>query len=398
MPREPLELARSIGDRFVRWQGASGRPDPETCPFVTRKPQFYPPNTHCTAPIARALYRLADRTGETGYKESADRYAIFSFAYPRDPVAPWSDPQKTLWLQRAAERPPNTSCATFQYGLALDPAWTEFRRHNPGEDCFDARADSLFDWIQRRRTDRGQAYDLGYAPTDPNIPDWAFTDDLRLIGSGLIGYYEETGRQSALEAALRLGDYYLRAHQPGTAEGAFLPDLGTWCIGPWPPVVSVEHLTEFRLDQNGWGWSARGAVEFLARVHAALPPNHPRAALMQDRCIRSVRWQFGCRFPEGAVGLCGQDDHWLGMTAGALLALADVRRAGWSTAELEQELGPAIAQARAWLLQAATEDFLDAGGYRKVTGRSSPTPPDNLACLLAWTVESLLRWDESEPM
>ncbi|MBM3460093.1 MAG: hypothetical protein FJX77_16355, partial [Armatimonadetes bacterium] len=307
MPRNPLALARQIGASLADWQAPSGRLDPERCPFVTRQPQFYPPNTHCTAPIARALYRLGRVLDDDRLRRSADRFALFSFTYPRKPTPAWREGQKTVWLRRAADRAVNTSCASFQYGLALDPAWTEFRRAHPGEDCFDARADSLFEWLQTRQTGAGQAYLLGYSPTDPAISDWAFTDDLRLIGSGLIGYHEETGSREALDSAVRLADYYLRAHQPGTAEGAFLPELGTWCIGPWPPVVTVEHLSAFRLDQNGWGWSSRGAIEFLIRVHRALPANHPRADLMRSRCVRSLEWQFSCQFENGAVGLCRRD-------------------------------------------------------------------------------------------
>ena len=41
----------------------------------------------------------------------------------------------------------------------------------------------------------------------------------------------------------------------------------------------------------------------------------------------------------------------------------------------------------------ATEEFIDQGGYRKITGRTTPHPPENLAWLLGWTVEALLRID-----
>ena len=46
---------------------------------------------------------------------------------------------------------------------------------------------------------------------------------------------------------------------------------------------------------------------------------------MRDRCTRSVEWQFSCQFPDGAVGMHTQDDHWLGMTAAALLAYDHIR-------------------------------------------------------------------------
>lgn len=341
--------------------------------------------------MAKALYLLFDRTGEARYKDAADRYAIFTFTFPRDPIAPFDDHQRAIWRSRTSDRPLINNAASFQYGNALDPAYRQFRRHNPDEDCFDARADSLFDWLQTRRTHRGHAYNLGYAPQDPSIPDWAFTDDLRMVGTGLVGYYELTRRPDVLDSALRLSDYYLRSYRPGTPDGAFVETLGTWCIGPWPTIVSVEHFEGIQMDQAGWGFSARGAVEFLTRLHALLPADHPRAALMRDRCVRSVRWQFSCQFENGAVGMHAQDDEWLGMTAAALLAYDDVRQAGWVDGELASALVPKIEQATAWLLDNATEEMIDAGGYRKVTGRSTPWPAENSVWLLAWTVEGLLR-------
>jgi hypothetical protein len=391
MPRDPLDIARSLARRFVEWQAPSGRPDPQRCPFVTRKGQFYPPNTHPPAAMARGLYLLYGVTQEPELKLAADRYAVFGFSYQRDPVPGYACRQRALWLRGHADRALYNSSASFQYGSGLDPAWRDFRTFNPDEDCFDARADSLFDWLQTRRTERGQAYELGYPPPDPAIPDWAFTDDLRHVGQGLVGYYELTRREEVLDAAVRLADYYLRPVQVGTAEGAFIEEIGTWCISPWPKPLTVEHLTNFRLDQAGWGWTARGAAEFLTRLHALLPDGHPRAASMRDRCVRSVRWQFGCQFPNGAVGMYSLDDEWLGMTSAALLAYADLHAAGWLSTEDQAELAPAARRAWAWLREAATEEFLDAGGYRKITGHTSPSPPENLVWLMAWTLEAVVR-------
>jgi len=406
MARDPLDVARSIGDRFVAWQGPSGRPDPQNCPFAS-KGKFYPTVGQSPPFIARALYRLFDRTGDVRYKDSADRYAIFSFSYARDPVPPWDDRQRDLWVQDALQHHPerlidpgkgiNFVARSWIYGAALDPAWREFRRHNPAEDCYDARADSLFDWMQRHRTDRGHAYNIGYPPLGADslgIADAAYTDDLRLAGTGLVGYYELTKRQDALDAALRLSDFYLRAHKPGTADGSFVESLGTWCIGPWPITISVEHFDSVRLDQVGWGFSARGAVEYLARLHACLPPDHPRAQLMRARCVRSVQWQFSCQFDDGAIGMHTQDDHWLGMNAAALLAYDDLRTIGWVDDTLAGSLEPNVSRARRWLLDNATEEMIEQGGYRRSTGRTNTFPPENLAWLLAWTVEALLRLED----
>ncbi len=394
MTRDPLATARSIGDRFVAWQGPSGRPDPKRCPFATHEAQFVAMNSHPTAAMARALYELFERTAEPGYKAAADGYAIFSFVFPRDPVEPFDDPRQAEWLRRSTERPLVNNSASYQYGNAL-AAYADFCRHNPAENGFSARADAVFEWLQRRRTDRGQAYELGYRATDPGIPDWAFTDDLCLVGTGLVDFCRLTRRPDVLSAALRLGDYFLRPHVPGVSDGAFSESLGTWCISPWPVTVRVEHFSDVQLDQAGWGFSARGGVEFLTRLHALLPADHPRTALMRDRCTRAVRWQFSCQFADGALGMHAQDDQWLGMTAAALLAYDDLRRIKWVDSRFAKWIEPRARRAQAWLIDNATDEFIDQGGYRKVSGRSRPWPGENSLWLLAWTVEALLRLDHA---
>ena len=111
---------------------------------------------------------------------------------------------------------------------------------------------------------------------------------------------------------------------------------------------------------------------------------------MRDRCTRSVEWQFSCQFPDGAVGMHTQDDHWLGMTAAAIMAYDHIRRVGWVDADFAARVSPKVVKAQDWLIANATEEFIDQGGFRKITGRTTPHPPENLAWLLGWTVEALL--------
>jgi hypothetical protein len=400
----PLDRARAIGDRFVAWQGPAGRPDPERCPWVSQAPFYLPVNGHAPPVMARALYLLFAHTADERYKHAADRYAIFTFGYPRNPVAPWDDRLRNTRVEhRLLDSPEERfnprganqhSSRSWLYGSALDPGLREFRRFNPDDDCFDAVGDALFDWLQWHRVDRGQAYNIGYPPgnaSDASITDAAYTDDLRQAGGGLVGYYELSRRPEVLDAAVRLADFFLRPHQEGSPDGAFLEALGTWCICPWPIVARIEHFSDVRLDQAGWGFSARGCVEFLTRLHALLPADHPRAVLMRERCTRSVRWQLGCQFPNDALGMHGQDDEWLGMAAAVVLAYDDIRRAEWVDADTRQEFEPRVRAAAEWLIANATDEFIDQGGYRRVTGRSTPWPPENTLWLLAWTVEALVR-------
>jgi hypothetical protein len=223
------------------------------------------------------------------------------------------------------------------------------------------------------------------------MADAAYTDDLRQASQGLVGYYELTRRPEVLDSAVRLADYFLRPHRPGSADGSFVEALGTWCICPWPVVARIEHFSDVRLDLAGWGFSARGIVEFLTRLHALLPADHPRAALMRNRCVRSVRWQLTCQFPNGAVGMHGQDDEWLGMAAALVLAFDDVQRAGWLDDDTRAELQPKLDAAAHWLVENVTDEFVDVGGYRKITGRSTPWPLENTLWLLGWSVEALVR-------
>jgi len=251
--------------------------------------------------------------------------------------------------------------------------------------------------LQYHRTSSGHAYNVGYPPSscsDASVTDAAFTDDLRLVGTGLVAYLEQTGRQDVLESAVRLADYYLRPHIPGTANGAFLESLGTWCIGPWPVEIAAEHLPRVRMDKAGWGFTAQGAVRFLTLLHSKLSDGHSRAELMSNRCVRSVQWQFSCQFDDGAVGLCGRDDKWLGMTAAAILAYLDVRDAGWLADPADQDLAGRATKAKEWLLDNTDEEMIDQGGYVKVSGQTTPHPPENLAWLLALTADCLLRLDE----
>jgi hypothetical protein len=86
-----------------------------------------------------------------------------------------------------------------------------------------------------------------------------------------------------------------------------------------------------------------------------------------------------------------QDDKWLGMTAAALLAYAGIKQVGWVDGDLDELLRPKAARAKQWLLENATEEFIEQGGYRRITGKTAPHPVRNLVWLLTVTVEALLR-------
>jgi len=118
-------------------------------------------------------------------------------------------------------------------------------------------------------------------------------------------------------------------------------------------------------------------------------------AQIGEKCRASMRWQFdACQFPDGACGMHARDDKWLGMTAGAILSFLRVREAGFLTPEEEAQYRPCALAARDWLITHTTPEAVDAGGYFRITGESEPRPPENLAWLLGWTLEALLRAGE----
>jgi hypothetical protein len=108
-----------------------------------------------------------------------------------------------------------------------------------------------------------------------------------------------------------------------------------------------------------------------------------------------MRWQFdACQFDDGACGMRGRDDRWLGMTAGAILSLLRVRDAGFLDSATEAEYLPRACAARDWLVAHVTPENVESGGYFAVTGQSEPRPPENQAWQLGWTLEALMRLGE----
>jgi hypothetical protein len=108
-----------------------------------------------------------------------------------------------------------------------------------------------------------------------------------------------------------------------------------------------------------------------------------------------MKWQFDdCQWEDGACGMMGRDDKWLGTTAGAVLSFLRVREAGF-LGEAEQETYRQRAiQARDWMLAHLTPESADQGGYWEVRGTSRPKPRENCAWLLSWVLEALARLEE----
>lgn len=373
----PLSHIRLLADRFVDWQTPFGRPDPKRCPFVTPVPAI---STHFHSPtfMAIGLYAAYTVTQEKAYKDAADRYIVHYLACMRNPPA-------------GGQRQDYPSYP-YQYGMAL-AGYREFRRHNPDQAAMDGKAAALYEWLLTWRWNEGSYFRNGYGSQKHGVIDCGNSDDNLHMGRGLVAYYELTSRPDVLKDADGLAWYYMREAELGKYTGCWSSRLGTWVIAP-TVVDTMEHFSGFRSIDIGWSFSSVGTIEYLTRLHAVTQDADLKAQI-PEKCTTSMKWQFdACQFPDGACGMKGRDDRYLGTTAGAILSFLRVRDAGFLSAEDIAIYRPKALAARDWLLEHVTAENVDSGGYFKGTGEAEPRPPENLAWLLAWTLEALVRIPE----
>jgi hypothetical protein len=394
------EQIRIIADRFVEWQTPYGRPDPDRCPFVTQGELFLSTHMHSPTFMAMGLYGAFEVTGEQAYKAAADRYIAFYFACLRNPrkepdayAQRWirhmeakygPDPVRAAWAANIISWP-------FIFGMAL-AGFREFRRHNPEEVAFDSAAAAAYEWLLYWRWDEGSYFRNGYGVPAKGIIDAGNSDDICHMGRGLIGYYEVSEREDVLGDAVRLAEYYLTDVKPGMYQGCWSPEMGTWVVAP-TTADGIEHFGGTPSFEMAWGFSSVGAIEYLTRLAAAVDDDSLRSRIA-ERCVSSMKWQFdACQFDDGACGMSGRDDKWIGMTAGAILSYLRVREAGFLTDGEVSAYRPKALAARRWLFGNITPESVESGGYFKITGKSEPRPPENMAWMLGWTLQALAMVD-----
>lgn len=373
----PITQIRLLADRFVDWQTPYGRPDPERCGFVTPSPAI---STHLHSPtyLAFGLYQAYQVTGETRYKAAADRYLTFYLVCLCPPPA---EGQRLDWPSYP-----------FQYGMGL-AGYGAFRRHNPKEELLVGAAHAVFQWLLHFRWPEGSYFRNSYGSERHGVVDCANSDDNLHMGRGLVAYYRVSGRPEVLAEAEGLAGYYLTNVEPGTYQGCWSPDLGTWVIGP-TAVDGIEHFTGFHSCDMGWGFSNTGVIDYLTELYRVTERADLKAAI-REKCAIAARWPFDrCQFEDGACGMHARDDRWLGMTGGAILSYLRARDAGFLSPEDAAFYGTKARLAADWLLDHVTPQSIDSGGYFKVTGQSEPRPPENLAWQLGWTLEALTRVEE----
>lgn len=370
--KQPAALVRLLADHFVSWQNSFGKPDPAKCPFVTPG-KLGPTQLHSPTFLASALYNAFAATNEQRYRDAADRYVTYYFSTIRNPAPDGSGPNRLSrpWI--------------FGMGLA---AYHDFNKAHPDETALDGKAAAMLDWLRVFRWREGSYFRNGYGSPDGKIPDAANSDDNCHMGRGLMGYFAITKDESVLNDAEGLARYYLAEVEPGTYRGCWSSKLGTWVVGP-TNIDKFEHFEGHRSHEIAWGFTSTGAIEYLTKLHP-LTRNADLKAGIQKTCTASMKWQFDqCQFEDGACGMHTRDDKWLGMTAGAILSYLRVRDAGFLNRDEESTYGQKARIARDWLIQNTTDASIRSGGYFRITGKSQPRPRENLAWLLAWTLDAL---------
>ncbi|MBV9265657.1 MAG: hypothetical protein JO061_05760, partial [Acidobacteriaceae bacterium] len=368
-----LTNAVQLGNQIVLYQSPYGSIDPVIGPY--RSPGRASTGIQGVGPPVRALYRLHQAIGEPVYKTAADRFATYLMNTIYDPPTPYSSIMTIDGHSR------HSLSAAWMYGKALSPCFEWFSLMNPNEGAYELKAYALHRWLQRHR--RADSYfGVGY-PTG-KYPDAQFSCDLGEVGTGLMGFYKITGYRPALEDAFGLAKFFLTDYQEGSGKGVWSPRLGVWLVGPWPG-SGAEHFTDQQFNTTAWGWSALVVGEFLLRLREHTNDSSLRADI-DAKCVSAMRWCFdACQFEDGAHGMFGRDDKWVGQGAAAILLYLQLKGQNAIPPDVEQRYRPKIEKSWRWLLANTARDTYPTDGYIRITGKTSKKPPENLLWMMAWT-------------
>lgn len=352
---------RWLADKFVENQLPSGKisSDWDTAP------KDYPHSF-----FSMEMYKAYAATGNQTYRVAADKY----FDYYLNNID-------------------DATCGPARQGIAL-ANWRDFKTYHPGSTAYDQRMNGMYGYMMGYRWNEGSYFRCGYSDaTDPTGHDVAYTCDLAVVGDGLLSYYGLTHNPTALQAAEGLARYFVSEMTPLTYNGAWSSSVGTWVVGP-SGGTNWEHHPNTPVNDRGWGTGAQPAADYLLQLYSLTSD----AALKQEikeKCVASMKWQFNdCQFTDGAVGMCGRDDKWMGMTAAAVQTFLWNRDAGLlSQADIAQ-YGPKALAAADWMIDHLDEDCLSRTGYYQVTGQSRVDPRSHGYWGISWCLESLIRYND----
>ena len=231
-------------------------------------------------------------------------------------------------------------------------------------------------------------FPAGYGVLQSKDAGW--TNDLSMFGSGLVHAYEITGDQTILADAVSFAEYFVQPWRPNSLGkdgywhcGTWHEKLGSWVIGP-------SHYTGFEStdaygDEASWVFSTMTCVDFLTRLH-----RHKSDPRYLDRCVRATQWTLReCQFDDGAVGMCGRDDKWLGFTADAVSQVAMIKERVPADHLALPELVAGAKRASSYIDKQVATAKVDGHGVEWVTRKTSTDPLCNVAMLWA---SLLLGW------
>lgn len=364
-----VEKLRWLADKFVTWQTPYGRIGRDRVPDVKDYPQSF---------FSMELYKVFEATGSPTYKAAADRYF-------------------TYYLSRMCDAQDTPA----RHGIAL-ANWGDFKQYNPQETDFDRRISCIFQYLMSYRWNEGSYFRNGYKGDEETYfrngkkevgMDAANSCDNACMGDGLLSYYGVTKDPKALEAAEGLAQYFVTECEPLTYNGCWSSKIGTWVVAPTGN-TRWEHHPNTPVNDRGWGTGAQPTTDYLIQLYA-LTKNENLRRNIKERCARSMEWQFDtCQFDDGACGMCGRDDKWMGMTAAAVQTFLWNRAAGFlSPAEIDRYRPKALAAAH-WMLNHLDDDCLRRAGYYRITAQSQPEPVCHGYWGIAWAMEALARFHE----
>jgi len=366
-----LRNASMIADKFCEWQ------DEETGGLSKEKSGYHKPwSSHPEAYsvlfnwdvpfISYMLYRVYRAGAKKKYKQSADRYASCVVT-------------KTLEIRK----PPTG--ASYEFGAAL---WSlsQYKKENPKDTSLDEAALELYRLLIERRINQPQYFSFGYTiTTGPDKgKDPGFSNDLTLMGLGLMGYYDLSRNTEALEHARNLSRYFTTEYQPGTAKGVWASSLGTWIVGPLR-AIGWELLPNCYSDEVGWTPNHSG-VMYLTQLYRVTKQPEVRKV-----CLSHLAWSLDkCQFDDGAIGAHARDDKWLGATGAAVTEYVMFMKEGMLDREYTNRYLPKVLKALEYLQVNSAPDKMPKDGYVRVTGESVPEPDCVVTMYLAWAAEGLL--------
>jgi hypothetical protein len=319
---------------------------------------------------AEALYRISRLTGEERCRRVADAQAHY--------MAKSIGPQHPMWA----------------IGNALELLGLYHQEH-PQDDTLVAAARKLVDSFRARRVSITtlDGITFGHFPCGYGVAgakDAGWTNDLSMVGSGLVWAYELTRDGAILSDALSFAEYFVQPWRPqalGTNGywrcGTWHDKLGSWVIGP--SHYSGFESTDVFADEASWVFSTVTCIDFLLRLYLHKPD--PR---FLDRSLRAAQWTFrACQFDDGAVGMCGRDDKWLGFTGDAVTQVALLQPHAADIGEAWPALRRQAERAHRYLAAGLDTAKLEQNGVEWVQHKSSTNPLVNVATLWA---SALLGW------